>query len=409
MWPAAAADALDDVVHLLAHAGHGPEQCRRIEIALDAAVVADAIPGFVDRNPPVRANHVAAGFAHDVQHHRRAGAEVDRGRPAADDLEDPARVGERELPVVGGTERTDPRVEHLDDIDTGFDLRHQILAHQLRQRAAETMPGVGVPEHQRLGLGERVGVPAFDRVGRKCERRPGEANQRQLAVQLVLDLANGLQHEAQLLARLEAPQGVDVCGRGQRPLETRSLAADEVEGQPQRRQWNQQIREQDGGVHLDAAQRLQRHLGGQVRLAADFQQPVPLSQRPVFGHVPSGLAHEPDGRGVHRLRAGRLAGTGRSRRAHERPRQRHQLVEPERLVAHHRAERGQLAEGVWRGVQVAADDRDRGPGQMGNLPQRPGEPSARGIEVLMSTTIALGVWACASRTPSSAVSAAHTS
>ena len=85
------------------------------------------------------------------------------------------------------------------------------------------------------------------------------------------------------------------AARGERALEARTLAAHEVEGQPQRRQGNQQIREQDGRIHLDAAQRLQRDLGGQVRLTADLEQAVPFAERPVLGHVPARLAHEPDG------------------------------------------------------------------------------------------------------------------
>ena len=41
------------------------EQQRRIEVALDGAVVADDGPRLVERLPPVDADDVAAGFAHD--------------------------------------------------------------------------------------------------------------------------------------------------------------------------------------------------------------------------------------------------------------------------------------------------------------------------------------------------------
>ena len=109
------------------------------------------------------------------------------------------------------------------------------------------------------------------------------------------------QHEAQFLARIEAAQAFDVGGRGERALEARTLAPDEVEGQPQRSQGDQQVREQDRRIHLDAAQRLQRDLRGQVRLTANLEQAVAFPQRPVLGHVPAGLAHEPDRGCVHRL------------------------------------------------------------------------------------------------------------
>ena len=54
------------------------EQRRRIEVALHAAVVADDGPAVVERDPPVEADHVAAGGGHRGQQRRGARAEVDR-------------------------------------------------------------------------------------------------------------------------------------------------------------------------------------------------------------------------------------------------------------------------------------------------------------------------------------------
>ena len=62
------------------------EQQRRIEIALDAAVVADALPRLVERDPPVGADHVAAGLAHHVQDRAGGDAEMNRRHAAADGL-----------------------------------------------------------------------------------------------------------------------------------------------------------------------------------------------------------------------------------------------------------------------------------------------------------------------------------
>ena len=79
-----AADAREDVVGLLEHPRRRAEQQRRIEIALDAAVGADARPRLVDRDAPVGADDVAARLAQLFEDRRRAGAEVNRRDARAD-------------------------------------------------------------------------------------------------------------------------------------------------------------------------------------------------------------------------------------------------------------------------------------------------------------------------------------
>jgi len=48
----------------------------------------------------------------------------------------------------------------------------------------------------------------------------------------------------------------------------------------------EQIGEEDCGVHLDPADRLQRHLSGEVRVRHKSNQRVALAQGAVLGHVP---------------------------------------------------------------------------------------------------------------------------
>ena len=91
------------------------------------------------------------------------------------------------------------------------------------------------------------------------------------------------------------------------------FALDEVEGDAHRLERQQQIGKQDGGVHLDAADRLQRDLGGQVGRPTQLQKRVVLAERSIFGHVPAGLPHEPDGRAIDGLAP---AGAEKSALAH---------------------------------------------------------------------------------------------
>ena len=81
----------------------------------------------------------------------------------------------------------------------------------------------------------------------------------------------------------------------------RAFALHEVELEAHRPERQQQIGEENRGVDVDHVDRLQRDRGGEIRLAADVEQRIALTQRPVLGHVAAGLAHEPDGGGVDRL------------------------------------------------------------------------------------------------------------
>ena len=56
------------------------EQRGGVEIPLHAAVAATSCPALVERDPPVEADHVAAGARHRRQQRRGPGAEVDRRR-----------------------------------------------------------------------------------------------------------------------------------------------------------------------------------------------------------------------------------------------------------------------------------------------------------------------------------------
>ena len=105
----------------------GPEERRRIEVALDGAVT-DRAPMLVERQPPVEADDVPAGLGEVGEDRGRPMPKWMSGTPGRPAVEDRARVRQRELAVVAAAERADPRVEDLDGLRAGFDLRAQIVA-----------------------------------------------------------------------------------------------------------------------------------------------------------------------------------------------------------------------------------------------------------------------------------------
>ncbi len=300
--PGAPAGAAKDVLGSGEQAIGWSEQERRVEIALDAPVVAHDRPGLVERDPPVDTDHVAAGLAHVAEERRRPDAEVNRGHAErAKGIEDARGVRLDELAVVARAERADPGVEHLHGLDAGFDLRGEVVAHHRRELLAEAVPRGGVAVHERFGVRVVGRRPTFDRVRGQRERRAAEPDERNSAVELAADEADRLQHVRERLAWFEHVQALDVSRRPHGTLDRGTLAFDEVEGQAHGLEREQQVGEENRGVNLDGADRLQRDLGGQLRRAAELEQGAPLAQHAVLGHVPAGLSHEPDGSGVDRL------------------------------------------------------------------------------------------------------------
>ena len=178
-------------------------------------------------------------------------------------------------------------------------LGREVVRDHVGQEPGQPVPGLGLPVHQPLGEGELGRGAALDRVGGEGERSPREADERYL--ELAPQQPDRLQHHRQLLARLEAPQRLDVRRRAHGLLDAGALAGHEVEGDAEGGQGQQQIAEDDGGVHPQGLHGLERHLHRQLRGAAELEQAVLLAEGPVLRHVASRLAHEPDRHTVRRF------------------------------------------------------------------------------------------------------------
>ena len=91
-------------------------------------------------------------------------------------------------------------------------------------------------------------------------------------------------------------QAGDTGGVGHR-LQLRPFALDIVQRPAQRMRHHQDVGEQDRRVQPVAADRLQRHFGGQSGVVAEVQEAAgPGPDSAVFRQVAPGLAHQPDRR-----------------------------------------------------------------------------------------------------------------
>jgi len=123
-----------------------------------------SLPGDVDRDSPIDPDHVTTSLGNLRKDRGGPCAEMDRRHSVSDRVENPARVGERELAVVGGTENAHPRVEHLHRIDARLDLCAEIVSDYRSEVVAQPMPRRRMAVHQRLGAREVVRVATLDRI-----------------------------------------------------------------------------------------------------------------------------------------------------------------------------------------------------------------------------------------------------
>ena len=177
-----------------------------------------------------------------------------------------ARVRQRELAVVGAARGAGPRIEDLDRLRAGFDLRAQVVGDHVGEAIAEPVPRRGLRVHERLGPRVAGRRPAFDRVGGQRERRAAEADQRHASVELAPQQPDRLEHVPERLARLERAQPIDVGRGADRMCDRRPFALDEIEVQPHRREGQQQVGEENRGVDVDRVDRLQRDRDSELGL-----------------------------------------------------------------------------------------------------------------------------------------------
>ena len=166
------------------------------------------------------------------------------------------------------------RRQHVDD-----------LAH-------EAAPQGFVAVHQLLGADEIARRAAFDHVAGHGEGGAHEADHGHAAGQGAHHQLDRLAHVAEFVGvgggeRIHVVRGAD----GIADHRTFALLVAQLEAHRLHRK--QQVREDDGRIHIQRFHRLQRDGRRQVGPLAHFEDPVLLADLAVLLHVAAGLPHEP--------------------------------------------------------------------------------------------------------------------
>ena len=103
------------------------------------------------------------------------------------------------------------------------------------------------------------------------------------------------------LRRAVGPQTRDVLLSAHRFLNHGSFTSREVKGHAHDLQGKQKVGKDNGSVNTQRFRGSDRNFSSQRRILTDFYQGMILADGTIFGHVPSGLAHEPHGSAVRSL------------------------------------------------------------------------------------------------------------
>ena len=298
----------DDVAHVgLQHLPRRGQQ-RRVDVALHGGDAAQAGDAVVEGQAVVDADDVGARVAHVREDLGGAGAEVHaRHAEVRDGRQDARGVRGDVGAVVGARQGAGPRVEELDGPRAGAHLGAEEGGGEVGGPGQEAVPGGGVGVHHRARREVVARRAPLHQVGGQRERGAAEADERGggaaglggvrgaaggRGVQFGDGPAHGL-FDRRVVAGLVGGQAVHVRGVAHGFFDDGPDAGHDLHAHPGQAQGHDDVAEEDRRVHVVAAHRLERDLGGELGDEARVQHRHALAGRPVLRQRAARLAHEP--------------------------------------------------------------------------------------------------------------------
>ncbi len=154
-------------------------------------------------------------------------------------------------------------------------------------------------QHEASGAHEGIGSSAFHQVAGEGEGPSCKTDERD--VQFPAQDTNGFENVIQAFLGVDDAKAVHVV-LAANGFEHGSIVFGEVNGYAHGFEGQEDIGEDDGGIDAQA-QGLEGDLHGKFRGFAQLQHGVFRAQFAIFGHISSGLAHEPHRSAVNGLTA----------------------------------------------------------------------------------------------------------
>src|SRR5947209_11322131 len=144
--------------------GRTCEQRNRVKITHNSFVVPNALPGLIEPNAPINANHIPTGSAHQLEQRRGAGAETDYWRSRRETFNHTPRMRQNVFAIIVHAKTADPRIEELHRLRSGSNLRVQIFCQRAGYQSHHRVPGTVVVIHQPFGVDIVLRAAAFNHV-----------------------------------------------------------------------------------------------------------------------------------------------------------------------------------------------------------------------------------------------------
>ena len=269
------------------------EENRRIEIALDGDAWTGKRTEFTKGDAPIDAKDVSARLDNGWKKMVGGLRVVNDGNGVGEAGDDLVNGGKYELGVVVEIKFATPGVENLNSGDAGSDLRFEIKNRGLGDAMKK------FAEKLRLGVKEifdgrkAIFGATFDHVTGESPRRGGKAEDGNFGAGVFHRATESFHEEAGFLFRIEEIEFFDV-----------SFSADglgkiwtfifEFEREAHGFGRDEDVRKDDDGVDVEAAQGLNRNLECQIGSLANIEEGMLCPDFAIFGEVAPGLAHHPD-------------------------------------------------------------------------------------------------------------------
>lgn len=265
-----------------------------IEIALNGDARTGKRAKFAERNAPIDAKDIGAGFDDGREEMVRGLCVINHGDGVAEARDDLLNGGQNEFGVVVEIEFTAPGVEELDGSDTSGDLAFEIENCSFGDFLQEFAKDFGLGVEKIFYGGEAFLGAAFDHVTGESPGRSGKTENGNVRASIANGAAKRLHQKAGFDFGIEdakffyisfGANGFGKIGAFVFKLESKAhgFGGDE------------DVREDDDGIDAESAKRLDGDFERQIGGLADLEEGMLGANFAVFGKVAAGLAHHPDG------------------------------------------------------------------------------------------------------------------
>ncbi len=273
-----------------------------IEISLHGTAMVEIAPTFIERDAPIEADDVGSGFIHRGQQRGAVGAKINyRCAGFLQALDHGCNMRQNVAAIIFNAEAADPAIENLNDVGAGTDLSGRVFGGDVDQLAHQLIPVSGRVVHHFLGVEIVARAAAFDHVAGEGEGSSAETDDGNFSCKMFRNQGDRFGDITKFGSAVGAELGYIFFG-ADGLLDDRTFSGGKMEGQAHDFERKQKVGEDDGGVDSEKFGGGDGDFGGEFGLLADFEQGMLLANGAVLRHVASGLAHEPDGSTVDRLR-----------------------------------------------------------------------------------------------------------